>query len=137
MRIVRSYTNIWKVEKIFYGVNDLHLPRPVPMSTAVWFGFFLMASILLKGIPPFVFTDHVLMNHAALPILFTWLMGKMKLDGKTPQGFVKSVIFYMASPRTVVRGKEARVQDIRYTDILITVGKSIEKEGKRIAAVSD
>lgn len=136
MRIVRSYTNVWKVEKMFYGVNDWHLPRPVPMMAVAWGGIFFVLSLLLNGIPPFIFRNQILMNHVALPVFFAWLMNKARFDGKTPVGFLRSVCIYFLSPRAVVRGKEAKVQDIRYEGILITVGKWNER-GDMVAEISN
>lgn len=138
MRIVRSYTNVWKVEKMCYGINDWHLPRPVPMATVGWVGAFWVLSLFLKGIPPFIFTENVLMNHIALPVFFAWLASKAKFDGKTPHGFFRSVFRYAKRPHGIVRGKAVRLRDMGYTDRLITVGKRMSgKEGGNNAAISD
>lgn len=129
MRVVRSYTNVWKIEKVLYGINDFHLPRPVLMSNVIWAGFFFILSLLLKGFPPFLFTDSLLTNHIALPVALAWLMSRMRFDGKAPFGFVRSVLCYWMSPRMTVRGKEIRLCEIPYREIRITIGK--RKGGER------
>jgi hypothetical protein len=41
---IKAYTNIWRVEKVFYKINDFKLPRPITFSQGMWFlgGFLFM-----------------------------------------------------------------------------------------------
>lgn len=124
---IRSYTNVWKVERMLYGVYDWHLPRPVPYSTALWFGGAFLASFYLAGIPPFVFGSG-LMNHFGIPGVAAWLMGRLKVDGKNPPGVMVSLARYALRPRASVRGKRAETKDREYRDILITIGRRRQKD---------
>lgn len=127
MREVRSYSNVWKVERMLYGVNDYHLPRPVPQSIAITFAVFFVLSIFLKGYPPFVFGSSFVTNSLGVPVLLTWLVNKLKPDGKTPVGFVYSWFRYMVMDKNIVRGKVAVVEDYMYCDTCITIGR--ERKG--------
>lgn len=128
MKEIRSYTNVWKVERMFYGVNDWRLPRPVPQSGVIWTAAFFVLSLIMNGIPPFIFTDSMLTNHIGIPILFAWLMGKLKLDGKSALGVVISVGRFFLRPRVMVRGKAVRMHDIEYPEIILTFGRKRERE---------
>ena len=122
---IRSYTNVWKIERMLYGVNDYHLPRPVRYSTVVWFAVGFLLSFWMAGIPPFIF-DSPLMDHFGIPGVFAWGMGKLKIDGKNPVGVLRSVCRYLLHPRIMVRGKAVRLEDAEYREILITVGRRRE-----------
>lgn len=124
---IRSYTNVWKVERMLYAINDYHLPRPVPYSTALWFGSAFFASFVLAGFPPFLFESGA-MNHFGIPGVFAWIMGKLKIDGKNPLGVVVSLLRYTLRPQATVRGKEAEIKDREYRDIWITIGRGRNEE---------
>lgn len=126
MKIIRSYTNVWDVERMIYGVRDFHLPRPVRMSSFVVFVALLLLSLKFKGFPPFIFTDSVLMNHIGVPFLITWLLGRMDFDGKKLPGIFRSLTLWLIRPRAVVRGKPVRMRNLYYKDVWVTIAK----EGK-------
>lgn len=137
MKVVRSYSNIWRVEKIIYGWEDIRLPRPVPLSTAVWAVLFFLLSLVMKGIPPFIF-DGFLVNNFFLPCVFAYGMGKMKFEDKSPLGYFRSVVLYLCRPKTYVRGKYVRCGDfIVYDGVQITVGKEEQTVGDIEKGVSD
>lgn len=121
MKIIRSYTNVWDVERMIYGVRDFHLPRPVRMSSFVVFVALLLLSLRLKGFPPFIFTDSVLMNHIGVPFLIAWLLGRMDFDGKKLPGIFRSLTLWLIRPRAVVRGKPVRMRDLYYKDVWVTI----------------
>lgn len=122
MKEIKTYTNIWKVERTFYSFSDLRLPRPVSMTAVFWFLAVFFLSLIMDGIPPFVF-DGVLVNNVAIPIFVAWFMNKKTFDGKKPYSFVRSVVSYYFMPKLHVRGKHIQVRDAGYTPY-ITVGKA-------------
>lgn len=122
MKEIKTYTNIWKVERTFYSFSDLRLPRPVSMTAVFWFLAVFFLSLIMDGIPPFVF-DGVLVNNVAIPIFVAWFMNKKTFDGKKPYSFVRSVVSYYFMPKLHVRGKHIQVRDAGYTPH-ITVGKA-------------
>lgn len=121
MKIIRSYTNVWDVERMIYGVRDFHLPRPVRMSSFGVFVALLLLSLRLKGFPPFIFTGSVLMNHIGVPFLIAWLLGRMDFDGKKLPGIFRSLTLWLIRPRAVVRGKPVRMRDLYYKDVWVTI----------------
>ena len=34
---MKSYTDIWNVEKVLYAINDFQLPFPVTFTQIIWF----------------------------------------------------------------------------------------------------
>lgn len=131
MKVIKSYSSVWRIERVLYHLNDWKLPRPVTYSTLFWFLSFFVLSVFLKGIPPFVFQDSVLMNHVAIPAFFTWLMNKKTFDGKKPYSFVWGYVRYVLRPHIVTRGKAADFESFRYPEVLFTVGRKREREAGR------
>lgn len=123
MKTIRNYSNIWKTEGVVYRIQDITLPRPVMMSQFVWFAAFFIASLFLKGLPPFLFTDSVLMNHVAIPAFLAWMISRKSFDGRKPYSFFRSYILYMARPKSSVRGKAVEMRNRNYRNMLLTVGK--------------
>lgn len=130
MKEVKTYTNIWRVERTFYAFNDIRLPRPVSVTFIFWFLAVFFLSLVMDGIPPFVF-DGVLVNNIAIPIFAAWFMNKKTFDGKKPYSFVKSAVSYFFMPKLSVRGKHVEIADCGYT-ACITVGKAGGRKQLRI-----
>ncbi len=77
----------------------------------------------------------MLMNHVAIPAVFAWIMGKVRLDGRNPARVLLAVVRYFLRPHVVVRGQEVRMEDMEYKDIFITIGRrkvKNENDGKGI-----
>lgn len=119
---IKSYSNVWKTEKVLYAINDLILPRPVTVSQILWALAFFLLSVILNGIPPFVFQDSMLMNHIAIPAVLAWFMGKRSFDGKRPDSFIRSYVKYLIRPKVWSKGRYVDLSDIKYQDIWITAG---------------
>lgn len=76
----------------------------------------------------------MLMNHVALPAVFAWLMGKVRLDGRNPAKVFAAAVRYFLRPRVVVRGKEAELEDMEYANVLVTIGRrKVENENEGIS----
>lgn len=130
MKEVKTYTNIWKVERTFYAFNDIRLPRPVSVTFIFWFLAVFFLSLVMDGIPPFIF-DGVLVNNLAIPIFAAWFMNKKTFDGKKPYSFVKSAVSYFFMPKLSVRGKHVEIADCGYAGC-ITAGKAGGRKQLRI-----
>lgn len=131
MKIIKNYSNVWNSERMIYALNDLVLPRPVSMTQIFWILFFFLLSLFLKGIPPFIFQDSILMNHVAIPMFLAWFVSRKRLDGKRPYNYLKSYILYLVTPRTYTRGKPVVFNDRAYRNTVITIGKKRERKRRR------
>ena len=78
----KSYSNIWKVEKMLYSLDTINLPFPVSFSQCAWFVLTLLAVIMFDDIPPLSFTDNVIIKYIAIPVFMAWFMNKKSFDGK-------------------------------------------------------
>src|SRR5699024_8898316 len=91
MKILKSYTRIWSVEKVIYAINDFRLPFPVTFNQMTWFVLSLFVVILLGNLPPLSMIDGALLKYVGVPVLLTWFMSKKSFDCKKPYGFHKTV----------------------------------------------
>lgn len=109
MRRLKSYTNIWKVEKVLYGINDIKLPFALTFTQLGWLiGSEMLVIFVLKKIPPLCYTDNFLLKYFMIPGGITWFMSKKTFDGKKPYSFLKSVIMYFCRPKLTYAGKRVR-----------------------------
>ena len=107
MKRLKSYTSIWKVEKVLYGIQDVTLPFPLTFSQMAWLAGSLLAVIFIfDGLPPLCYTDNFLIKYVVIPAGITWFMSKRTFDGKKPYSFLKSALLYMVRPRLTYAGKK-------------------------------
>lgn len=106
MRRLKSYTNIWKVEKVLYGINDIKLPFALTFTQLGWLiGSEMLVIFVLKKIPPLCYSDNFLLKYLVIPGGITWFMSKKTFDGKKPYSFIKSVVSYLCRPKLTYAGK--------------------------------
>ena len=105
MKKIRSYTNIWSVEKVLYSINDFKLPFPITFTQMTWFVVSVFAVILLGNLPPLSFIDGAFLKYFGIPVVLTWFMSQKTFDGKKPYGFLKSVISFWFRPKLTYAGK--------------------------------
>ena len=105
MKKIRSYTNIWSVEKVLYSINDFKLPFPITFTQMTWFVVSVFAVILLGNLPPLSFIDGAFLKYFGIPVVLTWFMSQKTFDGKKPYGFLKSVISFLLRPKLTYAGK--------------------------------
>lgn len=125
MRAIKNYTGIWKVEGVFYGVRDFHLPRPVTYTQIIWAGIFFVISLGMKGIPPFIF-DSVLLNNVAIPIALAVFLNKKSFDGKKPLSFIRSGVLYLVQPKDIYLGRPVDMQESNLEEIDLVIGERRE-----------
>lgn len=110
MKKVKSFTNIWSVEKVLYSINDFKLPFPVTFSQMAWFVATEFLVIMLADIPPISMIQNVLIKYICLPAGVTWFMSQKAFDGKKPYRFLKSVFSYYLQPRVTYAGKVVKLK---------------------------
>uniref|UniRef100_UPI00403FA7B7 conjugal transfer protein n=1 Tax=Candidatus Enterococcus willemsii TaxID=1857215 RepID=UPI00403FA7B7 len=115
MKKLKSYTNIWSVEKVIYAINDFKLPFPVTFSQMAWFICSLFTVILLGDIPPLSLIDGALLKYVGIPIGLTWFMSQKTFDGKKPYRFIQTTITYFFRPKVTYVGKTVHFEKETFT----------------------
>lgn len=110
MKKLKSYTNIWSVEKVIYAINDFKLPFPITFSQMAWFIFSLFTVMLLGDLPPLSFIDGALLKYVGIPVSLTWFMSQKTFDGKKPYRFIQTTITYLFRPKVTYAGKTVKFQ---------------------------
>lgn len=110
MKKVKSFSNIWRLEKILYGVEDIRFPVPITYSQAVWIIGTLFFMILFGHLPPFLFISNPLIKYLVFPIAVAWFMSQKSLDGKKPYRFLISVLTYYLHPRVTYGDKPVKLE---------------------------
>ncbi|MBQ9887258.1 MAG: conjugal transfer protein [Lachnospiraceae bacterium] len=119
----KSYSNIWKVEKMLYSLDTINLPFPVSFSQCAWFVLTLLAVIMFDDIPPLSFTDNVIIKYIAIPVFMAWFMNKKSFDGKKPYKFIYTAAMYLFRPKTSYAGRTVKLKKEK-PDINITAVRS-------------
>lgn len=110
MKKIRSYTNIWNVEKVIYAINDFQLPFSVTFTQMAWFVVSLFAVIVFAELPPLSMIDGAFLKYVGIPVAVTWFMSQKNFDGKKPYGFLKSSISYLLRPKVTYAGKTVKLK---------------------------
>lgn len=125
LKKIRSYTNIWSVEKVIYAINDFKLPFPVTFNQMAWFVISLFLVILFGELPPLNLIDGALLKYVGIPVAITFFMNKKTFDGKKPVGFLKSVCTYFLRPKVTYAGKLVKPKKQTLDTIITTVRSEI------------
>lgn len=129
---LKSYTNIWKVEKVLYGISDIKLPFALTFSQLGWLvGTELLVIFILKKIPPLCYSDNILFKYVVLPVGVMWFMSKKTFDGKKPYSFVKSVMSYICRPKVTYAGKKVNFEKHKFDEeiTIVRCEKYVSSEG--------
>ena len=102
MRRIRSFTGIWRVQKILYAVGDKNLPVPLPFAWIAWFvvtfAIMLMFGGFLSGI----------WRYGVIPVGVATVMGRLTFEGKRPDRFIGSVVSYWFGSKLTFAGKAVK-----------------------------
>ncbi|MEW4593170.1 conjugal transfer protein [Enterococcus faecalis] len=116
MKKLKSYTNIWSVEKVIYAINDFKLPFPITFSQMAWFVCSLFTVILLADVPPLSLIDGALLKYVGIPVGLTWFMSQKTFDGKKPYRFIQTTITYFFRPKLTYAGKTVKFEKEQMKD---------------------
>ncbi|RHH53645.1 conjugal transfer protein [Enterococcus casseliflavus] len=115
MKKIKSYTNIWNVEKVLYAINDVKLPFPVTFSQMAWLVGSLLTVMFLGDLPPLSFLHGVLLKYVGIPVGLTWFMSQKTFDGKRPYRFIQTVIQYVLRSKLTFGGKAVQFKKQKMT----------------------
>ena len=124
MKKIKSYTNIWSIEKALYSLNDLSLPFPVTVSQITFFVIALFAVIFLGQFPPLSLIDNALIKYLAVPVGVAWFMSQKTFDGKRPYRFLYSAVLFLFRPKMTYAGRKITVKKISKIQAEVTVVRS-------------
>ena len=116
MKKIKSYTSIWRVEKVIYAINDFQLPFPLTFSQMAWF-----VVILFGELPPLSLIDGAFLKYFGIPVAFTWFVSQKTFDGKKPFGFLKSCVSFLLRPKVTYAGKAVRLKKETFNPVITTV----------------
>ncbi len=119
MKKLKSYSNIWKVEKIMYSFNDFELPFPVTFNQLAWFVVSFLFMLNFGGFIP----DKGI-RYVGVPIGVTLFMSKLTFDGKKPYRYLCSLFQYAIRAKVTYAGKRV-VYGKQRLDEKITAVRSV------------
>ncbi len=92
-RIVRSYTKVWRIQRVFYGFGEIQFPIPVSAGFLVYFTLALLMMQLLSSFLPI----RPAFRYVLIPGGIAWLFDQKMIDGKNPFQFIRSILsfYYM------------------------------------------
>ena len=102
MRRIRSFTGIWRVQKILYAVGDKSLPFPLPFAWIAWFVVTFVVMLLFGG------ALSGLWRYGVIPAGVATVMGRLTFEGKRPDRFLKSVISHSLRTKLTFAGKQVQ-----------------------------
>lgn len=91
---LKSYRNIWNVNKTLYSIQDFKLPVPIPLGQAAIFLVIAFGLFILSKLPPFIFFNINFLALLAVAFILTILVSKINIGGKSPVLFLASVLMY-------------------------------------------
>lgn len=121
MKKIRSYTNIWSVDKMIYVINDLQLPFPVTFTQMTWFTVSLLAVIIFGNVPSLSFIEGAFLKYLGITVGITWFMCQKNFDGKKPYGFLKSIITYLFRDKVTYAGKPVKLKNQKLNESITIV----------------
>lgn len=125
MKKIKSYTDIWNVEKVLYAINDFTLPFPVTFTQITWFVITEFAVILLGDLPPLSLIEGAFLKYFGIPVALTWFMSQKTFDGKKPYSFLKSMATYAMRPKTTYAGKAVKLHNQKCNESITAVRSEI------------
>ena len=92
--LLKSYSKVWKIERILYNLGGWNLPSPLALNTLIyWVGF----AILMKfvGMLPLIGQISPMYRYLLIPGALAWFFNNKLLDGKNPFAFMRSILIHI------------------------------------------
>lgn len=125
MKKVRSYSNVWSVEKVLYAINDVKLLFAPTFTQLKWGVPTFIVIVMFGEMPPLSFISSALLKYAGIPIAVAWFMSQKAFDGKKPFGFIKSVVTYFLRPKRTYAKKPVKYQKAHMLEEITAVRSEI------------
>lgn len=101
--IVKTYDNLWKVDKRLYRIGDITLSQPPLYSQIVFFASGLLITVCVLYLFGALTYNSFLIKYVGMPLAFCLFMTKIKFDGKRPDRFLLSILRFHVSPHLLCR----------------------------------
>ena len=88
MRKVKSYSSVWKFERVLRTIGDIPLVPATFVQIAWGVGTFFVIMLFLGKLPPLCYIDNLLFKYGVLPVGVAWFMSKKTFDGKKPYSYL-------------------------------------------------
>lgn len=99
-KIVKSYHNIWRLNRTFYSFGGVDSPMPLTMNFISYFLIMIVVMHFLGGFLPGIF------RYLLIPGGFAWIFDQKMIDSKNPYQFLRSIVthYYVV----LVKGHKVR-----------------------------
>jgi len=84
-KIIKSYHNIWRLNRTFYSFGGVDSPMPLSMNFIVYFLVTVAITHFLGGFLP------GLIRYVLIPAAAAWIFDQRLIDGKNPFQFFRSI----------------------------------------------
>ncbi len=117
MRKVKSYSSVWKFERVLSSIGDIPLLVPATFVQIAWgVGTFFVIMLFLGKLPPLCYIDNLLFKYGVLPVGVAWFMSKKTFDGKKPYSYLRSVALYLVRPKVTYAGRRVKYRKEKLQD---------------------
>lgn len=106
MREVRTYNQVFRIERTVYSIQGVQLPFPVSYRQFAFFVVSLLGMVVLNRFPPFSWLDFYLLKFVGIPVLIAWFFTRKTLDGKAPHRFLLRYLEHRLSNHHFARYQE-------------------------------
>ncbi len=127
MRKIKAYSNIWRVEKILYKIEDWVLPRPVSFTQIIWFVSLLVFMLMFGKYPPFSLIDSGIVRNFGIPLAGAFFLSRKTYDGKPPHKFIYAMVRYFFANKETARSRKRRLRKRKQDEVAITVVKGVDE----------
>ncbi|MGF7105691.1 hypothetical protein M2151_001154 [Lachnospiraceae bacterium PH1-22] len=125
MKKVKSYSKIWNIQKVIYGISDFKLPFPLTIEQMGWLVLSLFFVIIFGKYPPLSWLEGALLKYFGIPIGITWFMSGKTFDGKKPIGFIRSAIMYFVRHKLTFAGNPIKLEKEKVKDTITSVRSEV------------
>jgi len=91
--VLRTYNSIWSAPFKIYSIDNMKLIVPI----SPWDAIYYLAGVLIMILLDCVYPGEIIFiyKYILFPVLFRFLLTKVKLDGKKPHSFLLGMIRYL------------------------------------------
>ncbi len=137
--ILRTYRNVWKIDRKIYSLEGLKLPFPLNLNELMYFIVSIIITYIIISFIPFIGKAHFIFKYFLIPYGIMKFLTKQKLDGKYPHKYFFDMGQYLLLPkrynrfRPVISLKKVKfISKIGYRrPIIIDKTETVLKDSKK------
>jgi len=99
---LRTYRQVWRLERVIYQVERVRLPFPVTFRQIGIFVFALLLMVPVSRLPGLNRLPGLVI-FGLVPALAAWYLTSQTLDGKPPHRWLLSMLLFGLSPKRLNR----------------------------------